>query len=88
MNRVTVKALRFYETQGQLMPAHIDEENSYRYYTMSQMAVVHQITALKQAGFTLEDIARINAGDDKDVFLLHIASICWKYSRNYKQIVV
>lgn len=88
MNRVTVQALRFYETQGLLMPAHIDEENGYRYYTMSQMAVVHQITALKQAGFTLEDIARINAGDDKDVFLLHIASICWKYSRNYKQIVV
>lgn len=64
MNRVTVKALRFYEAQGLLIPAYIDEENGYRYYTMSQMATVHQITALKQAGFTLEDIARINAGDD------------------------
>ena len=70
MNRVTVKALRFYEMQGLLLPAYIDEENGYRYYTMSQMAVVHQITALKQAGFTLEDIARINAGDDREVTLL------------------
>ncbi|MGN1157062.1 MAG: MerR family transcriptional regulator [Agathobacter sp.] len=70
MNHITVKALRFYEAQGLLLPAHIDEESGYRYYTMSQMAVVHQITALKQAGFTLEDIARINAGEDKNAFLL------------------
>lgn len=71
MNRVTVKALRFYEAQGLLIPARIDEESGYRYYTMSQMAVVHQITALKQAGFTLEDISRLNAGYDKDAFLLN-----------------
>ena len=30
------------------------------------MAVIHQITALKQAGFTLEEIARINSGADEE----------------------
>ena len=34
------------------------------------MAVLHQITALKQAGFTLEEIARINAGADEEAVLL------------------
>ena len=70
MNRVTVKTLRFYEEQGLLQPALIHPETGYRYYTLSQMAVLHQITALKMAGFTLEDIARINAGADEQELLL------------------
>lgn len=69
MNHVTVKALRFYEEQGLLNPASINDENGYRYYTMDQMAVIHQITALKEAGFTLEDIRRINAGSDEEAVI-------------------
>ena len=70
MNHVTVKTLRFYEEQGLLMPALIHPETGYRYYTLSQMAVLHQITALKLAGFTLEEIARINSGADEEAVLL------------------
>lgn len=70
MNHVTVKALRFYEEKGLLMPAYINEENGYRYYSMGQMAVLHQITALKQAGFTLEDIVAINAGSDEEAVVM------------------
>lgn len=66
MNHITVKTLRFYEEQGLLMPAQTNQENGYRYYTLSQMAVIHQITALKMAGFTLEEIARIRSGADEE----------------------
>lgn len=69
MNHITVKTLRFYEEQGLLYPAHINEENGYRFYTMSQMATVHQISALKMAGFTLDEIAKINAGTEEDVII-------------------
>ena len=70
MNHMTVKPLRFYEEQGLLMPALIHPETGYRYYTLSQMAVLHQITALKLAGFTLDEIAHINAGADEEAMLL------------------
>ena len=70
MNHITVKTLRFYEEQGLLMPALIHPETGYRYYTLSQMAVLHQITALKQAGFTLEKIAHIHTGADEEAVLL------------------
>ena len=70
MNHVTVKTVRFYEEQGLLSPALIHPENGYRYYTLSQMAVLHQISALKLAGFTLEEIARINSGADEEAVLL------------------
>lgn len=69
MNHVTVKTLRFYESQGLLKPMFVDEENGYRYYTMNQMADIHQITALKGVGFTLEDIKKLHKASDKACFL-------------------
>lgn len=69
MNHITVKTLHYYEEQGLLAPAYVDVQNGYRYYTMDQMAVIHQITALKQAGFTLDDIKNINHGADEATFL-------------------
>lgn len=69
MNRITVKTLRFYEEQGLLFPAHVDGENGYRYYTMDQMETIHKITALKRAGFTLEEIKKLNVEEDEKAFL-------------------
>ena len=89
MNHVTIKALRFYEEQGLLIPALIHPETGYRYYTLSQMAVLHQITALKLAGFTLEEIARINAGADEEAVLLKKkAELLAKISELTRQIAV
>ena len=89
INHVTVKTLRFYEEQGLLMPALIHPETGYRYYTLSQMAVLHQITALKLAGFTLEEIARINSGADEEAVLLKKkAQLLAKISDLTRQIAV
>lgn len=89
INHVTVKALRFYEEQGLVYPAYINEENGYRFYTMSQMAVIHQITALKMAGFTLDDIAKINAGSDEEAVILKKKSdILAKISELTKQVSI
>ena len=70
MNRVTVKALRFYEEQTLLLPAYINYENGYRFYELSQIQDLHKITALKQAGFTLEEIQKLNNGCDENAVLL------------------
>lgn len=89
MNRITVKTLRFYEEQGLLRPALIHPETGYRYYTLSHMAVLHQITALKMAGFTLEDIARINAGaDEQDLLLKKKAELLTRIAELTRQIAV
>lgn len=89
MNHSTVKTLRFYETQGLLLPAYIDEENGYRYYTLDQMAVLHQITALKQAGFTLEDIKGINSGEEeKTVLQKKKSQLLFKIAELTRQVAV
>ena len=37
---------------------HIDPENGYRYYLASQLSQLHRILALKDFGFSLEEIAK------------------------------
>ncbi|MDD6328282.1 MAG: MerR family transcriptional regulator [Lachnospiraceae bacterium] len=70
MNHVTIKTLRHYDEQGLLKPAYIDYENGYRYYSLSQMADVSQILALKDMGFSLDEIREIRCGKSDTSILL------------------
>lgn len=62
INKVTVKTLRYYDEVGLLKPAFIDEENGYRYYTSEQLPAIHKIIALRQIGFSIEEILAIHNG--------------------------
>jgi effector-binding domain-containing protein len=55
--QVSIKTLRYYDDRGLLSPAYIDPETSYRYYSASQLSRLHRILALKDFGFSLEQIA-------------------------------
>ena len=70
MNRVTIKTLRYYDEQKLLLPAYVDEENGYRYYAAGQMAQLHRIIALKNMGFSIDDIRKIIDGAEEKSFLL------------------
>ncbi|SDH46995.1 DNA-binding transcriptional regulator, MerR family [Sinosporangium album] len=56
LGRVSVRMLRHYDTIGLLQPAYVDPANGYRYYTASQLPVLNRIIALKDLGFTLEQV--------------------------------
>lgn len=62
MNHVTVKALRYYDEQGLLKPVCVDMATGYRYYTAGQLPVIHQILALRNMGFSLDEIREIQNG--------------------------
>jgi DNA-binding transcriptional MerR regulator len=57
--QVSVKTLRFYDGIGLLRPARIDEATGYRYYAEEQRTRLQQVLALKEAGFSLEEIAGV-----------------------------
>ncbi len=59
MNRVTPKALRHYDAIGLLKPVSIDDVSGYRYYSSSQIPRLNKIVALKQMGFSLNEIQEI-----------------------------
>jgi DNA-binding transcriptional MerR regulator len=54
--RVSVRMLRHYDATGLLRPAHVDPASGYRYYEASQLARLNRIIALKDLGFTLEQV--------------------------------
>jgi DNA-binding transcriptional MerR regulator len=54
--RVTTKLLRFYDRLGLLTPAHVDPATGYRFYTADQLPRLNRILALKELGFSLDEI--------------------------------
>ena len=56
---VTVDTLRHYDALGLLKPDHVDAFTGYRFYSARQLRPLNRILALKEVGFSLEEIARI-----------------------------
>ena len=63
---VTIKALRYYDLLGLLVPDYIDKFTGYRYYGMEKVAEMRRITELKDIGFTLEEIKLFCKNDNED----------------------
>lgn len=57
--RLSVKALRYYDEVGLLRPARTDPVSGYRYYSVEQLPRLNRVLALKDLGFTLEQIAQL-----------------------------
>lgn len=56
LSMLTVKALRFYEKEGLLIPARVDEWSGYRFYEANQLETAATIKALRQLDFSVEEI--------------------------------
>jgi DNA-binding transcriptional MerR regulator len=57
--QVSVRMLRHYDTLGLLRPHRTDPVNGYRYYAAGQLARLNRVVALKDLGFTLEQVGAI-----------------------------
>jgi len=57
LSRVSVRMLRHYDQLGLLTPSHTDTFTSYRYYTADQLPRLNRILALRDLGFSLDQIA-------------------------------
>lgn len=62
ISKTTIKTLRYYDEVDLLKPAKIDEDNGYRYYTSDQLTKLHDIIALRQLGFSVDDCIQIIKG--------------------------
>jgi DNA-binding transcriptional MerR regulator len=57
--RVPVTQLRYYEKISLFRPQHVDDINSYRYYTVEQLPELSRILALKELGLSLKQITKL-----------------------------
>lgn len=59
MSKVTIKALRYYEKEGLIIPSYIDEFTGYRYYESKQLLEISRIVSLRQIGLSIDEIKKI-----------------------------
>jgi DNA-binding transcriptional MerR regulator len=59
LSRVSIKTLRFYDEMGLLKPVEVDRFSGYRFYEYDQLPRLHRILALKDLGFSLEEIGQL-----------------------------
>ncbi|MBN2044876.1 MAG: effector binding domain-containing protein [Anaerolineales bacterium] len=57
--KVSIKTLRYYDQMGLLKPAWKDRFSGYRFYHLTQVEDLNQILALKEMGFSLDQIQTI-----------------------------
>jgi DNA-binding transcriptional MerR regulator len=57
--RTSVRMLRHYDEHGLLHPAWVDPHSGYRYYGPDQLAIAEQIHNLRDAGFTVAEMAQL-----------------------------
>lgn len=67
--KTTIKTLRYYEKEKQLIPDFIDD-NGYRYYSTTQLTEFAKIISLKQVGLSIQEIKQIKDGNDITAILL------------------
>ena len=87
---ITKKNIRFYEDQGLVDPDR-DPTNGYREYTLKDVENLKQIKLLRQLGFSIENIRKLQNGslslercmkerltdlDEEGVALEHMKSMC------------
>lgn len=59
LGQVSPRMLRHYGETGLLAPAQIDAHTGYRFYDVAQLARLHRLVALRELGFSLEQIRPI-----------------------------
>ena len=69
--RIPVKTLRYYDSEGLLIPDEIDRFTGYRYYSASKLADCNRIISLKELGFSLEEIKKyLHTNKDENLLAL------------------
>jgi len=57
--QVSARMLRHYDAIGLLRPAVVDQATGYRYYSADQFSRLNRIVALKDLGFSLQQVGEI-----------------------------
>ena len=65
MKGVGIKALRYYERIGVLLPAHVDSQTGYRYYALSQMPELDVVVTCVELGLPLKELHRYRTAEGR-----------------------
>lgn len=64
---LSVKTLRFYASEGLLVPSYVDSATGYRYYTQAQTVQANRVLNLREAGMSLAAIRSLLMSSHTDI---------------------
>ena len=70
---VSARMLRHYDALGLLVPTHVDPSSGYRRYDPDLLPRAHQLVALKELGFSLEQVGELMLAASPDQLRLLLA---------------
>ncbi|GAA4599296.1 DNA-binding transcriptional MerR regulator [Actinoplanes octamycinicus] len=87
LGRVSVRMLRHYDAIGLLRPAHVDSHSGYRFYTAEQLLRLNRILALKDLGFSLQQVQvlieeKLDPGELRGMLRLRRAELATQVERD------
>jgi DNA-binding transcriptional MerR regulator/effector-binding domain-containing protein len=87
LGRVSVRMLRHYDAIGLIRPAHVDEFSGYRFYTAAQLMLLNRVIALKDLGFTLQQVQsmideKVDTGELRGMLRLRRAQLAEEMAAN------
>jgi effector-binding domain-containing protein len=91
LSQVSVKTLRYYDEIGLFKPDHVDKASGYRYYSADQMSRLNRIIALKNLGFSLEQISimpNLSAASLQEMLLQHKEQIKQQLASEQEKLVL
>lgn len=63
LGQISPRTLRHYDERGILRPERVDPGTGYRFYGVAQLARLHRVMALRDLGFTLEQVGELLEDD-------------------------
>ena len=66
---INIKTVRYYESIGLIIPAYVDIYSGYRYFNEDNVKRMNEIIALKELGFSLEEIKYFKETEIKNKIL-------------------
>ncbi|AEV82404.1 MerR family transcriptional regulator [Actinoplanes sp. SE50] len=87
LGRVSVRMLRHYDAIGLLPPARVDPHSGYRFYTAEQLLRLNRILALKDLGFSLQQVQsmieeKVDVGELRGMLRLRRAELAAQLERD------
>lgn len=86
MSQLSRKALRLYDRRGLLVPAHVDPDSGYRYYTRAQVPIGRRIRLLRSMDMSLDDIQAVLAAWDTAEARKLIDEHCRRYDKRLEAV--
>src|SRR5450631_4478491 len=73
LGQVSPRMLRHYDDLGLLQPSRVDPATGYRFYAVAQLSRLHRILALRDLGFSLDQISGLL---DEDLHRINFGGCC------------